>query len=80
MTLGQKNQGPTHTQTLRRKGTDRTQYVLGERPKESLNGEPLGAGLQTIYTGVHEGYMRLLIRLCIAHTCVYDITVELRLC
>ena len=37
---------------------DRTQYILGQRPKESLNGEHLGAGLQTIYTGVHKGYVR----------------------
>ena len=59
---------------------DRTQYVLGKRPKESSNGEPLGAGLQTIYTMVHEGYARLSMRLCAVHTCGYDIMVELRLC
>ena len=59
---------------------DRTQYILGQRPKESLNGEHLGAGLQTIYTGVHKGYVRLSIRLCAVHTCGHDIIVELKLC
>ena len=36
------------------KGRIRTRYVLGQRPKESSNEEPLGAGLQTIYTTVHK--------------------------
>ena len=44
------------------------------KPKESLNGEPLGAGLQSIYTTIHEGCARLSIRLCTVH----DIIVELR--
>ena len=43
------------------------------KPKESSNGEPLGAGLQTIYTTVHEGCARLSIGLCT----VQDIIVEL---
>ena len=55
------------------KGRIKTQYVLGKRPKESLNGKPLGAGLQTIYTTVHEGCARLSIGLCTVH----DIIVEL---
>ena len=48
------------------------------KPKESLNGEPLGAGLQTIYTRVHKGCARLSVGLCAVH----DIIVELgaRLC
>ena len=44
------------------------------KPKESLNGEPLGAGLQSIYTTIHEGCARLSVRLCTVH----DIIVELR--
>ena len=44
------------------------------KPKESLNGEPLGAGLQTIYTRIHVGCARLSIGLCTVH----DIIVELR--
>ena len=79
-TLGQRSLEPTHTQDSEGKGMDRTWYVLGQRPKESLNGEPLGAGLQTIYTGIHGGYTRLSVRLCTVHTYMYDITVELRLC
>ena len=44
------------------------------KPKESLNGEPLGAGLQTIYTTIHKGCVRLSIGLCTVH----DTIVELR--
>ena len=51
---------------------DRTQ-LFEHKPKESSNGEPLGAGLQTIYTKVHKGCMRLSIGLCTVH----DIIVEL---
>ena len=79
MTLGQTTQGTTHAITLR-EGTDGTQYVLGQRPKESSNGEPLGAGLQAIYTRVHADYARLSIRLCAVHICGHDIMVELRPC
>ena len=43
------------------------------KPKESLNGEPLGAGLHTIYTTIHKGCARLSIGLCTVH----DIIVEL---
>ena len=50
-----------------------TQCYLGQRPKESSNGEPLGTGLQTIYTRVHEGCARLSVGLCTVH----DIIVEL---
>ena len=48
--------------------------MFEHKPKESLNGEPLGAGLQTIYTTIHEGCVRLSIGLCTVH----DIIVELR--
>ena len=50
-----------------------TQSYWGQRPKESLNGEPLGAGFQTIYTKVHKDCVRLSIGLCTVH----DIIVEL---
>ena len=67
------NLGQTTTQgTLRGKGGDRTR-LFECKPKESLNGEPLGAGLQTIYTRIHEGCTRLSIALCTVH----DIIVEL---
>ena len=67
------NLGQTTThKTLRRRGTDRTQ-LFERKPKESSNGEPLGAGLHTIYTIVHEGCMRLSVGLCTVH----DIIVEL---
>ena len=51
---------------------DRTQ-LFECKPKESSNGEPLGAELQTIYTTVHKGCVRLSIGLCTVH----DIIVEL---
>ena len=38
--------------------------VLGQRPKMSSNGEPLGAGLHCIYITIHEGCVRLSTRLC----------------
>ena len=50
-----------------------TQCYWGQRPKESSNGEPLGAGWHTIYTKVHEGCTRLSVGLCTVH----DIIVEL---
>ena len=56
-----------------RRGADRTR-LFEHNPKESLNGEPLGAGLQTIYTTIHEGSVRLFVGLCTVH----DIIVELR--
>ena len=43
------------------------------KPKESLNGEPPGAGLHSIYTIIHEGCARLSVGLCTVH----DIIVEL---
>ena len=52
---------------------DRTQ-LFECKPKESSNGESLGAGLQSIYTTIYESYMRLSIGLCTVH----DIIVELR--
>ena len=68
MNLGQ----TTTCETLRRRGTDRTQ-LFEHKPKESSNGEPLGVGLHTIYTTVHEGCARLSVGLCTVH----DIIVEL---
>ena len=56
-----------------REGRNRTR-LFERKPKESSNGEPLGAGLQTIYTTIHEGCARLSIRLCTVH----GIIVELR--
>ena len=53
---------------------------LGQRPKVSSNGEPLGAGLHCIYTTVHKGCTRLYMRLCSVQCYVSDIIVELRLC
>ena len=60
-----RNQGQTTTRkTLRGEGGIGLDW-LERKPKESSNGEPLGAGLQTIYTRVHEGCARL----CTVHTC-----------
>ena len=56
-----------------REGEDRTR-LFEHKPKESLNGEPPGAGLHSIYTGIHAGCARLSIELCTVH----DIIVELR--
>ena len=67
-----KDQEPTHMNSERR-----GQIGLGSfkrKPKESLNGEPLGAGLQSIYTTIHESCARLSAGLCTVH----DIIVELR--
>ena len=61
-----------HTRGLWEGGEDRT-WLFERKPKESLNGEPLGAGLHTIYTTVHEGWARLSVGLCTVH----DIIVEL---
>jgi len=46
----------------------------------SSNGEPLGAGLHCIYTTIHEGCVRLSMRLCTVQSYVSDIIVELKLC
>ena len=51
---------------------DRTQ-LFEHKPKESSNGEPLGAGLHSIYTRIHAGCVRLSVGLCTVH----DIIVEL---
>ena len=51
---------------------DRTQ-LFECKPKESLNGEPPGAGLHFIYTTIHVGCVRLFVGLCTVH----DIIVEL---
>ena len=69
MNLGQ----TTTRETLRGRGVDRTR-LFERKPKESSNGEPLGAGLQSIYTTIHKGCMWLSVGLCTVH----DIIVELR--
>ena len=61
-----------HTRDSEGKGRNRTR-LFEHKPKESSNGEPLGAGLHTIYTTIHEGCARLSIGLCTVH----DIIVEL---
>ena len=61
-----------HTETLRGEGKIGLDQ-LEHKPKESLNGEPPGAGLHTIYTTIHEGCTRLSIGLCTVH----DIIVKL---
>ena len=66
------NLGQTTTLGTLRGGEDRTR-LFECKPKESSNEEPLGAGLQSIYTRVHEGCMRLSVGLCTVH----DIIVEL---
>ena len=72
VTQGQRTKNQ-HTHKLWEEG-DRVGLGSFERkPKESSNGEPLGAGLQTIYTTVHKGHARLSIGLCTVH----DIIVEL---
>ena len=73
MTQGQKTKNQ-HTQTLR------GQIGLGSfecKPKESSNGEPLGAGLHSIYTKVHEGCARLFIGLCTVHNIIVDLGARL---
>ena len=71
-TLGQRTLEP-HMLSLEGRGRIVTQCYLGRRPKESSNGEPLGAGLQSIYATIHEGCTRLSVGLCTVH----DIMVEL---
>jgi len=55
MTLGENTKDPTTCRDSERIGVEK----LGQRPKMSSNGEPLGAGLHCIYTTLHEGYARL---------------------
>ena len=62
-----------HTEALRGRGRIGLNW-LERKPKESLNGEPPGAGLHSIYTTIHVGCVRLSIGLCTVH----DIIVELR--
>ena len=76
MTLGENTKDPTTCRNSERIGVER----LGQRPKMSLNGEPLGAGLHCIYTTVHKGYVRLSMRLPTVQCYVDDVMVELRLC
>ena len=61
-----------HTRGSEERGESRTQ-LFECKPKESSNGGPLGAGLHTIYTTIHEGCARLSVGLCTVH----DIIVEL---
>ena len=57
--LGENTKDPTT-----RRDSERIEVKkLGQRPKMSLNGEPLGAGLHCIYTTIHDGYARLSMRL-----------------
>jgi len=58
-TLGENTKDPTTHRDSKRIGVEK----LGQRPKMSSNGEPLGAGLHCIYTTLHEGYARLSMRL-----------------
>ena len=74
-TLGENTKDPTTRRDSERIGVKR----LGQRPKMSLNGEPLGAGLHCIYTTIHEGCARLSTRLCTVQCYASDIIVELRL-
>ena len=67
------NLGQTTTCETLRRGEWIGLDLFEHKPKESSNGEPLGAGLQTIYTTIHEGCARLSIGLCTVH----DIIVEL---
>ena len=72
MNLGQ----TTTRKTLRRGGTDRTR-LFERKPKESSNGEPLGAGLHTIYTTIHEGCARLSIGLRTVHDIIVGLGARL---
>jgi len=76
MTLGENTKDLTTCRDSERTGVER----LGQRPKMSSNGEPLGAGLHGIYTTIHEGYARLSTRLCTVQCYVSDVIAELRLC
>ena len=75
-TLGENTKDPTTRRDSERIGVER----LGQRPKMSSNGEPLGAGLHCIYTTLHEGYARLSMRLRTVQCYASDVIVELRLC
>jgi len=76
MTLGENTKDPTTHRDSEGIGLKR----LGQRPKMSSNGEPLGAGLHCIYTTLHEGYARLFTRLCTVQCYASDVMVGLRLC
>jgi len=75
-TLGENTKDPTTRRDSERIGVER----LGQRPKMSSNGEPLGAGLHCIYTTLHKGYTRLSMRLHTVQCYASDVIVELRLC
>jgi len=75
-TLGEKYQGPNYMLNSEEVEVKR----LGQRPKMSSNGEPLGAGLHSTYTTIHEGYVRLSMRLRTVQSYTSDVMVELRLC
>ena len=63
------------TTTLRdSEGKGNRTRLFEHKPKESLNGEPPGAGLHSIYTRIHVGCTRLSVGLRTVH----DIIVELR--
>ena len=75
-TLGENTKDPTTCRDSEKIGVEK----LGQRPKMSSNGEPLGAGLHCIYTTLHEGYTRLSMRLHTVQCYASDVIVELRLC
>jgi len=75
-TLGENTKDPTTRRDSEKIGVE----MLGQRPKMSSNGEPLGAGLHCIYTTLHEGYTRLSTRLRTVQCYASDVIVELRLC
>ena len=51
--------------------------MFERKPKESSNEEPLGAGLHTIYTTVHEGCARLSVGLYTVHDIIVELGVRL---
>jgi len=75
-TLGGNTKDPTTCWNSERIGVEK----LGQRPKMSSNGEPLGAELHCIYTTIHEGYAWPSTRLHTVQSYVSDVMVELRLC
>ena len=75
-TLGENTKDPTTHRDSEKIGVEK----LGQRPKMSSNGEPLGAGLHCIYTTLHEGYARLFMRLRTVQCYASDVIVELMLC
>jgi len=75
-TLGENTKDPTTRRDSEKIGVEK----LGQRPKMSSNGEPLGAGLHCIYTTLHEGYARLFMKLCTVQCYASDVIVELMLC